>query len=102
MLKRFGMLESYPDSIPGTEVLSKGDCPATDEEKEAMSHAPYRECVGALQYLSVLSRPDITFAVSQASRFQTQQPWGETLEGGEEDLEIPERHKRHGNHLQQT
>ena len=36
---------------------------------EIVTNVPYRELVGALMWLSVTTRPDITFAVSSVSRF---------------------------------
>lgn len=38
--------------------------PTTVEEITLMRDKPYREALGALQYLSVTTQPDITYAVS--------------------------------------
>lgn len=40
-----------------------------DAESEYVSDKPYREAVGSLMFLAVLTRPDITFAVSMLSKF---------------------------------
>jgi hypothetical protein len=69
LLARFNMTNAAATRTPGTKRLSKEDCPTTTEEKEYMQKVPYRQCVGALMYLAVLTRPDIVFAVNQASRF---------------------------------
>ena len=61
VLRRFGMEECNPARTPldpGT-LLSADDCPATEDEKAAMKNIPYRELVGALTWLTVVSRPDI-------------------------------------------
>jgi hypothetical protein len=70
LLERFNMDTCAPAPTPAVEErLSKKDQPTTQEERDAMAGVPYRECVGALQYLAVLTRPDIVYAVNQASRF---------------------------------
>ena len=43
--------------------------PTTVEDIAYMRDKPYREALGALQYLSIATRPDITYAVSILSRF---------------------------------
>jgi len=69
VLDRFGMLECKPISTPlelGLK-LDRGEVVANDESSEL----PYHELVGALMYLSVATRPDITHAVSYLSQFNS-------------------------------
>jgi hypothetical protein len=42
---------------------------STPEEKELMKNVPYREAVGKLLYLSIVTQPDIAFAVSVLCRY---------------------------------
>lgn len=39
------------------------------EEGEEVTRAPYREAIRSLMYLSIATRPDITFAINRASRY---------------------------------
>jgi hypothetical protein len=48
---------------------TQDQCPTTIEEKAAMKAVPYQEAVGALNWVVVGTRPDITFAVSQLGQF---------------------------------
>jgi len=50
-------------------VLLERDCPTTDDEKTALKNRPYRELVGALIWLLIVSRPDISFAATHLARF---------------------------------
>ena len=49
--------------------FSTDQCPTTIEEKAAMRAIPYREAVGALNWVTVGTQPDIAFAVGQLARF---------------------------------
>ncbi|KAG3015207.1 hypothetical protein PC120_g12286 [Phytophthora cactorum] len=49
--------------------LTKTDQPQTEPDKAKMSSKPYRSLVGSLLYLACCTRPDISNAVAQLSRF---------------------------------
>ncbi|KAL0437856.1 UNVERIFIED_CONTAM: Retrovirus-related Pol polyprotein from transposon TNT 1-94 [Sesamum radiatum] len=51
--------------------LSKKQYPKTDEELKRMSNIPYSSAVGSIQYAIQCTRLDITYALSETSRFQT-------------------------------
>lgn len=55
---------------PGVK-LSKSMCPQTLEEKAAAEKFPYREMIGSVMYLMLCTRPDIAFAVSQLSKYNS-------------------------------
>ena len=63
-------------------------CPRTEEEKIPMANVPFLEGVGSLMHLANLTRPDISFAVGQASSYSIK-PWYGTLEGTEENPGLP-------------
>ncbi|KAM0736959.1 Retrovirus-related Pol polyprotein from transposon TNT 1-94 [Formica fusca] len=65
VLRKFGMLDAKPVSVPAdpNAVL----CPAEDEDE--CDNVPYREAVGSLMFLAVVSRPDIAFAVNSVSKY---------------------------------
>jgi hypothetical protein len=69
LAERFGLKDAKERNTPGTDRLLKSDCPDNFEERQKMEKVPYREAVGGLMYLAVVSRPDIQYAVNQASRF---------------------------------
>lgn len=71
ILRGTGMLHCNPWSTPArpNEVLTKSNQPATELEKAEMLTKPYRETVGKLVYLAGATRPDISYAVGQCSRF---------------------------------
>jgi len=50
-------------------ILSKQNNPANDTERNMMQGIPYREVIGSLLWLSLGTRPDITYAVSQVAKF---------------------------------
>lgn len=65
LLEKFNMTEANPVKVPlepGTALI-KEDCKANDKQY------PYRELIGGLMYLSIVSRPDISYAVSYLSQF---------------------------------
>jgi hypothetical protein len=59
------------ESVPiNSDVrLISDDCPSTDDEKTKMKGVPFRELVGALNWLAVGTRPDIAFIVGQLAQF---------------------------------
>ncbi|UYV81752.1 hypothetical protein LAZ67_20002198 [Cordylochernes scorpioides] len=70
ILSKFNMADCIPASVPmdPSVILTKQDC-STPEQKEKMPKFPFREAVGSLMFASCVSRPDITYAVSQVSKF---------------------------------
>ena len=71
VLDRFQMANARPVTTPlaKSSPLTKEDCPQSSEELEYMKSVPYLSAVGSLMYLSVGTRPDISFAVGALSRF---------------------------------
>ena len=71
LLKRHRMESCTPVSTPmeASLVLSKKDCPSTDDEKAEMAQFPYREVLGAITWLAVVSRPDLAFAASYLGQY---------------------------------
>lgn len=67
------MNDCHPLTTP-TDVnqkLTSDMCPKNDAEREEMANVPYQEAVGSLIFLAQVSRPDIQFAVSSVSRFNS-------------------------------
>jgi len=72
-LNKFLTPEMSPISTPADPriTLSLTQCPTSPEDIEAMQLIPYRSAVGSLLWLSLGSRPDIAFAVSQVAKFSS-------------------------------
>jgi hypothetical protein len=64
ILKRFEMNNAKPVVTPIEKYLKMDEVDDLD-----LTNAPYREAVGCLMYLAVVTRPDITFAVNYVSQF---------------------------------
>ncbi|KAL2525850.1 cysteine-rich RLK (RECEPTOR-like protein kinase) 8 [Abeliophyllum distichum] len=73
VLKKFGMLDCKPVSVPlGNHfVLSKEQSPKNEEEVAYMNKIPYSNAIGSVMYLMVCTRPDLAFAVSTLSMYMS-------------------------------
>jgi len=71
IVKRFNLQDGFKVSTPlDPHVrLSKSLSPKTDSEKEKMNSIPYAEAVGSLMYLTMGTRPDVSFAVQSLSKY---------------------------------
>ncbi|KAH9687838.1 hypothetical protein KPL70_014918 [Citrus sinensis] len=71
VLERFEMVDSKPIQTPLSAHfrLSCNQCPRTEDEKAEMSTTPYLSAVGCLMYAMVLTRPNISHAVSVVSKY---------------------------------
>jgi hypothetical protein len=70
ILDKFKMIDCKPISTPmSLEKLTKDMSPTTLEDKIQMDKTPYREAVGSLMYLAISTRPDISKALSEVSRY---------------------------------
>lgn len=68
LLDRFGMTDANPVASPLEPGLKLGAASDEDDGHEAL---PYRELIGSLMYLAICTRPDISFAVSYLSQYNT-------------------------------
>ncbi|GJT53827.1 hypothetical protein Tco_0988881 [Tanacetum coccineum] len=48
--------------------ISKDLCPKIDEELDRMSRVPYASAVGSIMYAMTCTKPDVSFALSMASK----------------------------------
>ncbi|KAG5875724.1 hypothetical protein JTB14_007659 [Gonioctena quinquepunctata] len=65
MLRKFNMYDSSPVGTPIEKCqINEG----FEDEGEISPNIPFRSAVGSLMYLSIVTRPDITFAVHFASQ----------------------------------
>lgn len=71
ILVKFRMDSCNPVSTPSdaNQKLTKEMSPTTEEEKQQMSNIPYQEAVGSILYLTQCTRPDISFAISNVSKY---------------------------------
>lgn len=71
LLAKFNMDQCHPKLVPAdpNTRLETFAIPTNKEEMTMMEAIPYREAVGGLLYIMVMSRPDIAYAVSQVAKF---------------------------------
>ena len=71
MLRRYGFEDLKPVSLPmeASIRLTSAQSPTTTQQIAHMRNIPYQEAVGSLTYVSLGTRPDITYAVQTVSRF---------------------------------
>lgn len=70
MLARFGMENSKPVNTP-SDTHEKLSISMVTETSTLVGKIPYQEAVGSLLFLAQCTRPDITFAVNDVSRFNS-------------------------------
>ncbi|KAH9646639.1 hypothetical protein KPL70_024932 [Citrus sinensis] len=71
VIDKFGMANSKPVQTPLAPHFRLSDqlCPKTEAEISDMINIPYASAVGCLMYAMVLTRPDLSYAVSVVSRY---------------------------------
>jgi len=73
LLKMYGMDDCRISKTPMDQgvKLSKCDCPHSDVERDQMEGIPYQQLIGSLMYVALATRPDILFAVTKLSQFNS-------------------------------
>ena len=73
VLKWFSMQDSKRGYLPMSHgiTLSKSQCPNTKDERERMSKIPYASTIGSIMYAMLCTRPDVSYALSITSRYQS-------------------------------
>jgi transposase InsO family protein len=66
ILEKFGMSESKP---VGTPMSMDKLCKNKNPEKTLVGKIPYQEAIGSLLFLAQCTRPDISFAVNEVSKY---------------------------------
>lgn len=55
--------------IDSCQHISQEMSAKTKQDKNIMSNVPYRQAIGSLLFLAMITRPDISFAVNLLSRY---------------------------------
>ena len=73
VLKRFSMHDSKKGFLTMSSGIpySKAQYPTSSEDKNAMSIVPYASAVGSIMYAMICTRPDVSYALSVVSRYQS-------------------------------
>ena len=73
MPKKFSMEQTKRGFIPMTHriTLSECMCPRTQDERTRMSMIPYASVIGSIMYSMICTRPDVSYALSITSRYQS-------------------------------
>ena len=73
VLKRFSMQDSKRGFLPMSYgiKLSKSQCPTTKDEREHIDKIPYASAIGSIMYAMLCTQPDVSYALSMTSRFQS-------------------------------
>ena len=68
VLEKFGLKDAKPVTTP---VCVGSKLTKAKEDDELVDESLYQSAVGSLQYLSTMTRPDITFAVSNVAKYSS-------------------------------
>ena len=70
-MEHFGLQDVQTVTTPLTPrtILMKDQCPTTPDEINDIASSRYRELIGSLQYASLATCPDITYAVNKLAQF---------------------------------
>jgi hypothetical protein len=73
ILNRFNMQDSKKGFLPMSHdiTLSKKQCPTDPDKQERMRTIPYASAIGSIMYDMICMRPDISYALSAMSRYQS-------------------------------
>ena len=52
-------------------TFSKSLCPQTQDERTLMSMIPYVSAIGSIMYAMLCTRPDVSYALSVTSKYQS-------------------------------
>ena len=73
ILKRFNMDSAKKGFLPMIHGirLSKTQCPESADERSRMESIPYASAIGSIMYAMICTRPDVSYALSVVSRYQS-------------------------------
>jgi hypothetical protein len=73
ILNRFNMQDSKKGFLPMSRdiTLSKKQCPSEPDDQERMRVISYALAIGSIMYAMLCTRPDVSYAISATSRYQS-------------------------------
>ena len=73
VLHKFSMKNSKKGFLPMSHGISLNNtqCPMTQDERDRMSKISYASAIGSIMYVMLCTRPDVSYALSITSRYQS-------------------------------